>query len=119
VHAAAMGNREGGERRRPGHGLDGGEKHAGGVEDGLVRDVTVDGPRGSRSCLDSELLQQIPNTTPRPHKTDLLGEIDQFSCSNSAPIPPPIFVGHQEKNTHLPSNEGGTCNLPQSSVLLA
>jgi hypothetical protein len=25
------------------------EKHAGGVEDGLVRDVTVDGPRGSRS----------------------------------------------------------------------
>jgi hypothetical protein len=29
------------------------EKHAGGVEDGLVRDVTVDGPRGSRSWLDS------------------------------------------------------------------
>jgi hypothetical protein len=55
-----MGNREGGERSRPGHGLDGGEKHASGVEDGLVCDVTIDGPCGSRSCLDS-----YPRPSPR------------------------------------------------------
>jgi hypothetical protein len=60
-----------------------------------------------------EHLQQIPNTTPHPHKTELLGEIDQFSCSNSAPIPPPIFGGHQ-KNTHLPSNKGALATSPNN-----
>jgi hypothetical protein len=58
-----------------------------------------------------EHLQQIPNTTPHPHKTELLGEIDQFSYSNSTPILPPIFGGHQ-KNTHLPSNKGALATSP-------
>jgi hypothetical protein len=60
AHAAAMGNREGGERSRPGAWTRWGREHAGGVEDGLVCDVTVDGPRGSRSCLDS-----YPRPSPR------------------------------------------------------
>jgi hypothetical protein len=59
----------------------------------------------------SEHLQQIPNITPHPHKIELLGEIDQFSYSNSALIPPPIFGGHQ-KTTHLPSNKGALATSP-------
>jgi hypothetical protein len=47
-----------------------------------------------------------PNTTPHPHKTELLEEIDQFSCSNSTPIPLPIFGGHQKKTSISPQIKG-------------
>jgi hypothetical protein len=52
-----------------------------------------------------------PQYNPSFHKTELLGEIDQFSYSNSVPIPPPIFGGHK-KNIHLPSNKGALATSP-------
>jgi hypothetical protein len=71
----------------------------------MARNVVCNVGGGAWYKPTTEHLQQIPNTTPHPHKTELLREIDQFPCSNSVPIPLPIFGGHQ-KNTHLPSNKG-------------